>query len=248
MSPRRGRRRRLARYASLGLLAAAALVGLQDWRARPSLVGFDPPRMGRLEASMWRSYYDHRWGSLALDGLRVSCGQYGFSWWDGARASVLAARAALHFRGGTEDPRCLPLLERYYAILADALGAEFDVAEAARLELEWWRERRRGMGPTEYAGTIAANVAEVYGLPPAALLEASRLRAEAMDYRDRHGRGRRMGEEHWDEVGLRLEQAYRELRRVAAAPMPAPAEPGGTPSARTGHWDRPQAGLGVGLR
>lgn len=33
---------------------------------------------------MWRSYYDHRWGALALDGLRASCGQYGFSWWDGA--------------------------------------------------------------------------------------------------------------------------------------------------------------------
>lgn len=196
---------------------------------------------------MWRSYYDHRWGALALDGLRVSCGQYGFSWWDGARASFLAAKAALHFRGGTEDPRCLPLLERYYATLADSLGAEFDVAKAARLELEWWRQRRRGLGPGEYAGSIAANVAEVYGLSPAALREASRLRAEAMDYRDRHGRGRDMGEEHWNEVGLRLEQAYRELKRAADQGMAARAEADGA-LPRTGHGDGPQAGLGVDLR
>ncbi len=167
---------------------------------------------------MWRSYYEHRWAALALDGLRVSCGEYGFSWWDGLRGSVLAARAAFHFRGDTDDPRCLPLLERYYAILRDSLGSRFDVTEAARLELEWWRERRRHVGPDDYARTIAANVAMVYGLAPEELLEASRRRAEAMDYRDRKGRAVGMAEADWAEVGRRLEAAYAALRRAVAAP------------------------------
>ncbi len=170
--------------------------------------------MGQLEASMWRSYYEHRWTALALDGLRVSCGEYGLSWWDGLRSSILASRAALHFRSDTDDPRCLPLLERYYAILADGLGRHFDTAEAARLELEWWKERRRLLGPADYAKTIAANASLVHGLPADALRPASRRRAEAMDYRDRHGRRGEMTEEHWQHIARLLGETYAELKQT----------------------------------
>ncbi len=201
------------------LLTAAFLcagIAIQDRLASPSLTDFDPARMGRLEASMWRNYYEHRWIALACDGLRVSCGEYGLSWLDGLRSSLLASRAALHFRSETDDPRCLPLLERYYAVLADGLGKEIDVVEAARLELEWWKERRRKLGPAAYAKTIAANAALVYDLPPAVLLPASLKRAEAMSYRDRHGRAGEMTEERWEKVANQLEEAYAELKKAVA--------------------------------
>ncbi len=205
------RLRRLGVSALLGILLLCAGIAAQDRTARPSLADFDPDRMGRLEASMWRSYYEHRWAALVGDGLRVSCGEHGFSWWDGWRSSFFAARAALHFRSDTGDPRCLPLLERYYSIVAEEIGREFDVAEAARLELEWWRERRRKLAPEDYARTIAANASLLYGLPAEALLPASLKRAEAMHYRDRHGG--EMMEAHWTRVAEMLGEAYAELRR-----------------------------------
>jgi hypothetical protein len=205
----------LLRSVAIILVVAGALLAVDDRLARPSLSGFDPDRLGRLEAAMWRDYYEHRWPALALNGLRVACGEYGFSGWDGFRSSLLAARAALHFRENTDDPRCLPLLERYYAVLADGLGEKFDTVAAARLELEWWRERRRKLGPEDYAKTIAANVSVVYGLPPGTLALPSLKRAQAMHYRDLHGRVGSMTEADWSEVARQLGEAYGDLKAVA---------------------------------
>lgn len=217
MQSRPSRLFRRLRPAAIVLFAAAAVLAVEDRMARPSLTGFDPLRFGRLEAAMWRDYYEHRWAALAVDGLRVSCGEYGFSWWDGLRLSVLAARAALHFREDTADPRCLPILERYYAIIATGLQREFDTAAAARLELEWWRERRRKVGPDDYAKTISANVAIVYELPLEALASASLKRARAMHYRDLHGRGGSMTDVDWSEVARQLGEAYGELKTASLA-------------------------------
>ncbi len=200
------------RWAFLAVALAAVGLAIDDATSRPSPTAFDPARLGKLEASMWRSYYEHRWVALALDGLRVSRQEYGLSLWDGTRSSILAARAASRFRGDTDDPLCLPLLERYYGILREGFGADFDTRKAARLELEWWRERRRKIGPGDYAKTLAANAALVYGLEPEALLATSRKRARAMDYRDLHGRGEGMTEEHWQEVTRQLEGAYTALK------------------------------------
>ena len=198
-------------------LIAATTIWIDDRVSEPSLTAFDPARMGRLEASMWRSYYEHAWPSLVCDGLRVSCGEYGLSWWDGVRGAVLAAQAAYYFRSDTNHPRCPILLERYYTIIRSATGRDFDTAEAARLELEWWQMRRRKVDPAEYGETIADNLALVYGLETAALLPASVMRAEAMHYRDHHGRSGEMTEESWAEVARRLESAYAALRVAATA-------------------------------
>lgn len=197
------------------VLLSAAIVAVQDRLAKPTLTRFDPARMGVLEASMWRNYYEHRWAGLAMDGLRVSCGEYGFSWWDGVRTSVLAARAAHHFRGDTHDPRCAPLLERYYALIEGAFDQGLDEVEAARLELEWWRERRRRLKAEQYGRTIAANLAVVYGLPVDTLAPAALARARAMDYRDARGRRGVMTEADWVEVSRQLTEAYALLKEAA---------------------------------
>lgn len=204
------------RVAGFVAIAAAGLF-VDDRLARPSLTDFDPARMGELEASMWRSYYEHRWLALAADGLRVSCGEYGFSVRDGVVSSFLAALAARHFSGNTDDPRCLPLLRRYYEVIEAGLERDFDTGEAARLELEWWKERRRKLSPEVYGSTVAKNVAVVYGLPSRSLLPGALARARAMDYRDRHGRDAEMTAENWEEVAQQLSEAYRLLKEAATA-------------------------------
>lgn len=57
---------------------------------------------------MWRSYYEGRWFRLGVQTLEAACGQYRFSWWDGARIATHAALPGAHFRTRTDDPRCLP--------------------------------------------------------------------------------------------------------------------------------------------
>jgi len=184
---------------------------IQGASARPDMAGFDPGEMGRLESAMWRSYYEGRWGQLASQTMEVACRQHGFSWWDGARVSFYAARSALFFRKQTDDPRCLPDLIRYYAIIGKATGTHFDIQKAADLELRWWKERRQNVAPQDYAITIAQLASLVYGVPQESVLASSTMRANAMAYRDARRDGK-MTDADWQEISRQLTLACRLLK------------------------------------
>jgi hypothetical protein len=205
---------RIKFYCRIGLLALAAgllLVVAQDRTARPNPRGFDPQEMGRLESAMWRSYYDGRWLRLIGQTMQVSCGQYGFSWWDGARLSKHAAIAAMYFRRETNDPRCIGQLESYYGIVRHATRISFDVSEAARLELQWWQERRRDVPPAQYARTIARLSGFIHGVGEVEAMESALLRTQAMVYRDARRDGK-MTDADWEEVSRQLTAAYTVLK------------------------------------
>jgi hypothetical protein len=191
----------------------ATFVWFQDAVSKPDMTGFNPQEMGQLESAMWRSYYDGHWIQLACQTMEGACGQYGFSWWDGARASMHAARAALFFRRNTDDPRCLPELEQYYAIISKATGRKFDVRTAAALELQWWKERRRHVAPQDYARNIAQVTALVYRVPEETVLAAATMRAEAMAYRDARRDGK-MTDADWQEIARQLMLAYASLKEA----------------------------------
>ncbi|MFZ4774044.1 MAG: hypothetical protein ACOYM3_01690 [Terrimicrobiaceae bacterium] len=142
-----------------------------------------------------------------------ACGQYGFSWWDGACASMHAARAALFFRKNTDDPSCVPELEQYYAIISKATDRHFEIRAAAALELQWWKDRRHQVAPSEYAKTIARATALVYGVPEVTVLPAARMRAEAMAYRDSRRDGK-MTDADWQEIAHQLMRAYASLKEA----------------------------------
>ncbi len=188
-----------------------AYLWLEDLTARRDIRRFEAGAMGRMESAMWRSYYEGQWVRLGWQMMKVSREQFGFSWWDSLRMASHAAKAALYFRKNTDDPRCLPGLEAYYSIVSRGVGGGLDVAEAARLELAWWKERRQHRRPHDYAKTIAKLTSLVYAVPEEAVLEASLLRAEAMAYRDARRDGR-MTESDWLEVARQLEQAYAALQ------------------------------------
>jgi len=200
----------VARVAGLLIATLAVIIFGQHLLARPDLSGFEPAELGRLESGMWRSYYEERWFRLGAQTLEVACGQYRFSWWDGARIATHAALSAAHFRTRTDDPRCLPELECYYRIIERAAPARFDASEAARLELAWWTERRKKVPTHDYSRTIARLTALNYGIPEADTLPAARLRAEAMAYRDERRDGR-MTEADWNELTRQLRAAYAAL-------------------------------------
>jgi hypothetical protein len=207
--------RRVFGVTTMLAVVVATFAWFQDAVSGPDMTGFDPQKMGRLESAMWRSYYEGHWPQLACQTMAVACAQYGFSWWAGSRLSLHAARAALFFRKNTDDPRCLPELEQYYAIISKATGQKFDARAAAALELEWWKERRQNVAPKDYAKTIARATSLVYGVPEGTVLPAAMMRAEAMAYRDARRDGK-MSDADWQEVSRQLRLAYASLKETVS--------------------------------
>jgi hypothetical protein len=203
--------KRMFGVAALLAVVVVAVVWGQDEVAQPDMKGFNPQEMGRLEASMWRSYYDGHWLHLAKLTMDGACGQFGFSWWDASLLSVHAARSALFFRSNTDDPRCLPELEQYYTIIGQASGRDFDVRAVSALELAWWKARRRNMAPKDYGRIIAQQASLYYGVPEASVLPGSVLRAEAMAYRDTRPEGK-VTEADWQEIARQLDLSYTGLK------------------------------------
>jgi hypothetical protein len=114
----------------------------------------------------------------------------------------------------------LAALVNYYTLLAAAAPGGIDVAEAARLELDWWQARREAAGPQQYGVTIARVAAITYGktADDPSLLTSGIGRAEAMAYRD--ARGQAMTDPDWSEIECRLRRAYRSLKAAVAGGGP----------------------------
>jgi hypothetical protein len=183
------------------------------------LRGFEPAEMARLETAMWRDYYDKRYGALFGHLYELSRTQFGFSPLDSLRIAWAAAQAAKAFqptRSREAANAALPDLVAYYRLLASATPDGFDVAEAARLELDWWQARREKVNPSDYGVTVARVAAITYGKRPddPVIVQSGIGRAEAMAYRDEIGE--RMTDPDWSEIECRLRRAYWSLKAAVS--------------------------------
>lgn len=204
------------------LILALALVGAgayATWPRQADLRGFEPAEIARLEAATWRDYYEKRYVALFSHLYQLSRTQFGFAPLDSLRIALAAAQAARTFqptRSRAAADAALPSLEAYYRLLASAAPGGFDIAEAARLELDWWQARRESAGPEQYGVTVARVAAITYGKPAddPSLLTAGIGRAEAMAYRDELGEA--MTDSDWSEIECRLRRAYWSLKAAVA--------------------------------
>jgi hypothetical protein len=189
--------------------AAVAYAVTVSPRGPRSLRQFDPPRLANLELRMWQAYYAKE--NVRLFGLLVVMlrEQYRYPWVTAAREAFHLARAAATFgdaRGNYEV--VLPDLEAAYTTARDWLRAGFDPAAVARAELAWWVARRMpgGDSPDRVGALIAQEYGLLYDMPPAAVLEAGTLRAEAAALRDSQ-----QGAPDWATIERLLLESYREL-------------------------------------
>ncbi|MBR1274431.1 hypothetical protein [Bradyrhizobium sp. AUGA SZCCT0283] len=208
---------------TLALVFALVLGAYASWPRQADLRGFEPAEIARLETAMWRDYYEKRYVALFGHLYEMSRTQFGFSPLDSFRIALSAAQAAKAFqptRSREAADAALPPLVTYYRLLASATPGGFDVAEAARLELDWWQARREAVGPGQYGVTVARVAAITYGKHPddPSLLISGIGRAEAMAYRDE--RGQAMTDPDWSEIECRLRRAYRSLKAAVAAGGP----------------------------
>ena len=105
---------------------------------------FDPRLVGRLECAAWIAYYRREWLAFLRAAIRLTRHTFGLPWPATLYGSWLVLRAnQLWAPYPDNDPegarRCM---RRFYSLLVRRHHERFDVDEAARLEVEWWRVHR----------------------------------------------------------------------------------------------------------
>ncbi|MBC7921745.1 MAG: hypothetical protein H7Z75_11740 [Ferruginibacter sp.] len=188
---------------------------------------FDPGEVARLDARMWRSYYEGK--PLALFGqlaglLRT---QYGAPFIRSNAMAYHAAKAAWVFKNGrnrAEYQAALPSLIKFYAAIQEMSEETFEVERVARLELEWWIvHRQRASHPPDKLGKALAETAAVlYHQPAERFAEHARLRAEAMRIRDNRAGNGGLSEADWQRIDQRLHASWRSLWKVVNEPSGQP--------------------------
>ncbi len=157
-----------------------------------SMRSFDPRRVGRLECTAWVTYYRREWWRFLRAAVELTRHTFGLPWPATLRGAWLVLRAnQLWAPYPDNDPdgarRCM---QRFYRLVADRHGERFDVVEAARLEVEWWRlhrdlQRHDAVEEQALSDALAALYSHVYGVPAADVRLAADQRTLAMRHSDR---------------------------------------------------------------
>src|ERR687886_1456116 len=105
---------------------------------------FDPRRVGSLECRAWETYYRRRWLAFLIASVGLVRAAFRMSWPRTLVGAWLVLRANQVWAPFPDnDPDAARrLMARFYRLLLASGGERFDPAEAARLEVEWWRVHR----------------------------------------------------------------------------------------------------------
>jgi hypothetical protein len=198
-------------------IALAAWITTDLYRpVKVNICSFDPDEVARLDTAMWRSYYSRERVRLFREATELLEKQYHLSFWRRQLVAYHAAKSAFVFKDGKsrEDyEKALPDLRKFYSEIRDISTTEFDVDQAARLELEWWivhRERARH-GPNDLVRALADAASAVYNVPADRLMEYGDLRAKAMEIRDNQAEAGSVSEEDWERIDDLLHGSWRSL-------------------------------------
>jgi hypothetical protein len=196
-------------------------------RARPAGPGrlrcFDPIRVADLEYRAWVGYYLRNWGQVLAASVRLVRAGFGMGWPRTLLGAWLVLRANQLWAPADNDPdRARACMRRFYALVRHSFGQPACPAEAARLEVDWWRVHREtqySTTPREAGDELVESLTRLYrylyGEPDAAVRPAAQHRARAMDLSDQ-----------WVEQGRRpdsplLAQEHAALVRAYAALLAA---------------------------
>ena len=150
---------------------------------------FDPRTVAHYEKESWIAYYKRRW--LRLMRLLVALVQstFGLSFFQAIYAGYLLTRAQIAFAPKDNNaPLAEEHMRRFFAYLQRIHRENFDVAQAAHLEVNWWVVHRRFFGHSENPELVDAlgqAYAAAYHVAPESVQEAALHRARAMVYSDR---------------------------------------------------------------
>ncbi len=210
----------LSRIAS-GLLITGVLLSI--WIAfdlysphKIDIRDFDADEIARLDTAMWRSYYSRERLRMFSELTEVLEKQYKLRFWRRQLVAFYAAKSAFVFKDGksrADYEKALPDLGKFYAEIRAVSTTDFDARRAAELELEWWivhRERKK-YKEGDLRNALADAASALYNVRAENFLEYGKLRAEAMEIRDRKAESGGVTEEDWQKIDELLHKSWRSL-------------------------------------
>lgn len=177
---------------------------------------FDADEVARLDTAMWRSYYSRERLRMFGELTELLEKQYDMPFWRRQLVAFYAAKAAFVFKDGKsrEDyEKALPDVEKFLGEIHDQSTTDFDVKEAARLELEWWivHRQRKQYEDGDLGRALADAAGALYQIPAENFSEYGDLRAEAMKIRDDKAEAGGVTEEDWAKIDELLHLSWRSL-------------------------------------
>jgi hypothetical protein len=138
------------------------------------------------------AYYRREWLAFLRSAIALTRHTFGLPWPSTLLGAWLVLRAnQLWAPFPNNDPDgARRAMERFYRLVARRHRESFDPAEAAALEVEWWRVHREhqrggsGEGEGPLIDALAALYSHVYGVPAGNVRIAAEQRALAMRHSD----------------------------------------------------------------
>lgn len=182
---------------------------------------FDPAVVARLDAAMWRSYYERKPLVLFNQLAQMMRTQFRAPFFRSYVMAYQAARAAFVFKDGEnrrEYEKALPHLIDFYADIERMSSESFDVEKAAKLELEWWIiHRQRNMHkPGDLEKALAETASAIYRQPAWQFKEHAKLRAGAMHIRDTKAVNGGLRPSDWDEINRLLLDSWQSFQKAVS--------------------------------
>ena len=154
---------------------------------------FDPRQVGGLECAAWAAYYRRDWLRLMSSAIRLTRHTFGLPWPSTLYGAWLVLRAnQLWAPFSDNDPDgARRAMEGFYRLVSRRYHEPFDPAQAAVLELEWWRIHREHQHAADsgddrpLVDALSTLYAYVYAVPAPSVRLAAQQRALAMRCSDR---------------------------------------------------------------
>ena len=150
---------------------------------------FDPQRVARYEKENYVAYYQHDWLTLLRASIGLVKETFGLSVLQAIYGAYLIARAEIAFAPYPNNDlnKAKQYICRFYTFIRQVHQEEFDIDQAAQLELNWWIVHRQLFGNAENQALVDA-LADIYsvayGVDRARVRDAAYHRAQGMLYSD----------------------------------------------------------------
>ncbi|MFZ0161354.1 MAG: hypothetical protein WAL50_20170 [Kineosporiaceae bacterium] len=188
---------------------------------------FDPYRLAAHECDAWVGYYRRDWRLVLSAAVGMVRAGFGLPWPAAVRGAwyVLRANQAWAPYPDNDPQRARMLMSRFYALVVRAHALTFDPDEAARLEVDWWREHRilqrerTADDETPLVAALTRLYAYVYRVEAQVVTEAAHHRAVAMRISDAWvADGCDLADPRVEQERAELLRSYSSLRNAVTGP------------------------------
>jgi hypothetical protein len=158
-------------------------------RANNPIRNFDPRKVAHYEKENYVAYYQKDWLKLFRVSVAMVKEAFALSWLQAIYAAYLIARAEIAAAPFPENdiPLAETYMRRFYQFIKNTHHENFDVEQAAKLEVNWWSIHRKLFGNAENQELVEALKClyeEIYGADLEKFKEAAYQRAMGMLYSD----------------------------------------------------------------